>query len=205
MRDVDTRVDHRDRNTRTRWCHLGGADSVEPPRVHRVRGGREEQRGKGCGEPHGSEHTGRMPTAYIGLGSNLGDREASIRAAVAALPGVVAVSSLRETDPVGKTDQPRFLNGVAALETELSARELLDVLLSVEHGLGRERRERWGPRTIDLDLLLYGDEVLDETGLKVPHPRLHERRFALEPLAELDPELVVPGRGRLKDLLAELD
>ena len=146
-----------------------------------------------------------MPTAYIGLGSNLGDREASIRAAVAALPGVVAVSSLRETDPVGKTDQPRFLNGVAALETELSARELLDVLLSVEHGLGRERRERWGPRTIDLDLLVYGDETVDEPGLTVPHPSLHERRFALEPLAELDPELVVPGRGRLKDLLAELD
>ncbi len=146
-----------------------------------------------------------MTRAYVGLGANLGDREATIRAAVAALPGVVAVSSLRETDPVGKIDQPRFLNGVAAVETALTARELLDVLLSVERGLGRERRERWGPRTIDLDLLLYGDDTVDEPGLTVPHPRLQERRFALEPLAELDPELVVPGRGRVKDLLAELD
>lgn len=146
-----------------------------------------------------------MTRAYIGLGSNLGDREATIRAAVAALPGLVAVSSLQETDPVGKTDQPRFLNGVAAVETDLSAPELLQLLLSVERELGRERRERWGPRTIDLDLLLFGDETLDEPGLTVPHPALHERRFALEPLAELDPELLVPGRGRVKDLLAELD
>ncbi len=106
---------------------------------------------------------------------------------------------------MGDVDQPRFLNGVAALETDLSARALLDVLLSVERELGRERRERWGPRTIDLDLLLYGDETVDEPGLTVPHARLHERRFALEPLAELDPELVVPGRGRVKDLLSELD
>ena len=146
-----------------------------------------------------------MTIAYVGLGANLGDREATIRAAVAALPGVSAVSTLRETDPVGFTDQPRFLNGVAALETELAPRELLDVLLEVERRLGRERRERWGPRTIDLDLLLYGGETLDEPGLTVPHPRLHERRFALEPLAELDPELVVPGRGAVSALLAALD
>ncbi|MDX6398424.1 MAG: 2-amino-4-hydroxy-6-hydroxymethyldihydropteridine diphosphokinase [Gaiellaceae bacterium] len=146
-----------------------------------------------------------MTTAYVGLGANLGDREATIRAAVAALPGVVAVSTLRETAPVGKTDQPRFLNGVAALDTELSPRELLAFLLSVERELGRERRERWGPRTIDLDLLLYGVETLDEPGLTVPHPRLHERRFALEPLAELAPDLVIPGRGHVKDLLARLD
>ena len=146
-----------------------------------------------------------MPTAYVSLGSNLGDREATIRAAVAALPGVVAVSELRETDPVGVVDQPRFLNGAARLDTELSARQLLDMLLAVERGLGRERRERWGPRTIDLDLLLYGSETIDEPGLTVPHPRLHERRFALEPLAELDSDLLVPGRGRVRDLLAELD
>ena len=146
-----------------------------------------------------------MPTAYIGLGSNLGDRDATIRAAIASLPGVVAVSELRETEPVGVVDQPRFLNGAARLETELSARQLLDVLLAVERELGRERRERWGPRTIDLDLLLYGSETIDESGLTVPHPRLHERRFALEPLAELDSELLVPGRGRVRDLLAELD
>jgi 2-amino-4-hydroxy-6-hydroxymethyldihydropteridine diphosphokinase len=143
--------------------------------------------------------------AYVGLGANLGDREGTIRAAVADLPGVVAVSTLRETDPVGITDQPRFLNGVAVLETELAPRELLDGLLAVERRLGRERGKRWGPRTIDLDLLLYGDEVIDQTGLTIPHPRLHERRFVLEPLAELAPELVVPGHGRVKDLLAKLD
>lgn len=146
-----------------------------------------------------------MPTVYISLGSNLGDREATIREAIAALPGVTAVSELRETEPVGVVDQPRFLNGAARLETELAARQLLDALLAIERGLGRERRERWGPRTIDLDLLLYGNETVDEPGLTVPHPRLHERRFALEPLADLDPELVVPGRGRVRDLLAELD
>ena len=146
-----------------------------------------------------------MTRAYVGLGSNLGDREATIRAAVAALPGVVGISTLRETEPVGITDQPVFLNGVAAVETELAPRELLDALLAIERTLGRERRERWGPRTIDLDLLLYGGETVDEPGLTVPHPHLHERRFALEPLAELDPELDVPGRGRVRDLLAELD
>ena len=146
-----------------------------------------------------------MTLAYVGLGANLGDREGTIRAAVAELPGVVAVSTLRETDPVGITDQPRFVNGVAALETELKPRELLDVLLAVERRLGRERGQRWGPRTIDLDLLLYGDEVVDETGLTIPHPRLHERRFVLEPLADIAPKLVVPGYGRVKDLLAKLD
>ena len=146
-----------------------------------------------------------MTVAYVGLGSNLGDREATIRAALAALPGVFAVSELRETDPVGVTEQPAFLNGAVALETELSPREHLESLLAVERELGRERRERWGPRTIDLDLLLYGTETVDEPGLTIPHPRLHERRFALEPLAELDPELLVPGHGRVRDLLAELD
>jgi 2-amino-4-hydroxy-6-hydroxymethyldihydropteridine diphosphokinase len=142
--------------------------------------------------------------AYVGVGANLGEREETIRAALAALPGVVAVSELRETEPVGIVDQPPFLNGAAALETELSARELLHALLEAERSLGRERRERWGPRTIDLDLLLYGDATIDEPGLTVPHPRLHERRFALEPLLDLDPELVVPGRGRVSDLLAGL-
>jgi 2-amino-4-hydroxy-6-hydroxymethyldihydropteridine diphosphokinase len=135
----------------------------------------------------------------------VGDRAATIDAAVSALPAVVAVSKLRETDPVGVVDQPRFLNGAAALDTNLSARELLDVLLTIERDLGRERRERWGPRTIDLDLLLYGGETIEEPGLTVPHPRLHERRFALEPLLDLDPELAIPGRGRVADVLAELD
>ena len=146
-----------------------------------------------------------MTRAYVGVGANLGDRRATILAALAALPEVIAVSELRETAPVGVVDQPPFLNGAAALETELSPRELLDLLLAVERRLGRERRERWGPRTIDLDLLLYGDEAVDEPGLTVPHPRLHERRFALEPLLDLDPDLAVPGHGRVTDLLARLD
>jgi len=145
-----------------------------------------------------------MTRAYIGVGANLGDREATIRAALGALPGVVAVSALRETDPVGVVDQPPFLNGAAVVETDLAARELLETLLAVERELGRERGERWGPRTIDLDLLLYGDETIDEPGLTVPHPRLHERRFALEPLLDLDPELAIPARGRVADLLAGL-
>jgi 2-amino-4-hydroxy-6-hydroxymethyldihydropteridine diphosphokinase len=143
--------------------------------------------------------------AYVGIGANLGDREATIENAIALLPGVVAVSELRETEPVGVVDQPPFLNGAVALETGLSPRELLDTLLAVERVLGRERRERWGPRTIDLDLLLYGGEALDEPGLTVPHPRLHERRFVLEPLHDLDPGLEIPGRGRVSELLSELD
>ncbi len=152
-----------------------------------------------------------MPRAYIGLGANLGEREAALGAAVAALAAtdgieVVAVSTFRETDPVGYLDQPRFLNGAAAVDTTLSPRELLDALLSVERSLGRTREgQRFGPRTIDLDLLLYGDESLDEPGLTVPHPRLHERAFALDPLAELDPGLVVPGHGPLETLRSKLD
>jgi 2-amino-4-hydroxy-6-hydroxymethyldihydropteridine diphosphokinase len=123
-------------------------------------------------------------------------------------PGVrvVAVSRLRETDPVGFVDQPRFVNGAAAVETELDPRALLERLLAVERELGRTRQgPRFGPRTIDLDLLLFADLVVDEAGLRVPHPRLHERRFVLEPLAELDPGLEVPGRGPVLALLAELD
>jgi 2-amino-4-hydroxy-6-hydroxymethyldihydropteridine diphosphokinase len=151
-----------------------------------------------------------VPRAYVGLGANLGPREDTLHRALALLDEVegvevVAVSALRETDPVGIVDQPRFLNGAAALETELSPRELLDALLRVERELGRVRDgTRWGPRTIDLDLLLYGDHELDEPGLTIPHPRLGERRFALEPLAELDPELVIPGLGRVSTALAAL-
>jgi 2-amino-4-hydroxy-6-hydroxymethyldihydropteridine diphosphokinase len=152
-----------------------------------------------------------MPRAYVGLGANLGEREGALRAALAALDAtdgiqVVAVSTFRETDPVDYLDQPRFLNAAAALDTTLAPRELLDALLEVERSLGRTReRPRFGPRTIDLDLLLYGGESFDEPGLTVPHPRLHVRAFALEPLAELDPGLVVPGHGPLETLLAKLD
>jgi 2-amino-4-hydroxy-6-hydroxymethyldihydropteridine diphosphokinase len=145
--------------------------------------------------------------AYVGLGANLGDREATMRRAIELLgDDVVAVSTFRETDPIGYEDQPRFLNAAVALDTELSPRELLDRLLVVERELGRTRDgPRYGPRTIDLDVLLYGDEIVDEAGLRVPHPRLAERRFALEPLAELDPDLVIPGAGSVSALLAGLE
>ena len=151
-----------------------------------------------------------MTRAYIGLGANLGEREPTLLRALELLSAedgveVVAISQLRETDPVGVVDQPYFLNGAAALETSLSARQLLEVLLRVEHDLGRVREgTRWGPRTVDLDLLLYGDDAIDEPGLRVPHPRLHERKFALEPLADLDPAVNVPGRGTVSDLIARL-
>lgn len=152
-----------------------------------------------------------MTEAYVGIGGNLGDVRETIRHALELLDAregivVAAVSTLRETDPVGFLDQPRFLNGAARLETTLSAHKLLTALLDVERELGRTRSgPRFGPRSIDLDLLVLGDVELDEPGLTLPHPRLHERRFALEPLAELDPALVVPGRGVVTDLLAELD
>ncbi len=148
--------------------------------------------------------------AFVGLGSNLGDRERTIGRAVellAGTPGVdlVAVSHLRETEPWGPVEQPAYLNGAVELATELPPRALLDVLLAVEQALGRDRTgERWGPRTIDLDLLLYGEVEVDEPGLTVPHPRLHERRFALEPLAELEPDALIPGRGTVGELLRGL-
>ena len=140
----------------------------------------------------------------MGLGANLGDREAMIRRA-AGLIGARWLSTIRETEPWGVEDQPRFLNAAAELETGLPPRALLERLLEVERSLGRTRTgPRYGPRTIDLDLLLYGEERLHEPGLTVPHPHLHERLFVLEPLAELDPQLVVPGRGVVSDLLAGL-
>ena len=152
-----------------------------------------------------------MTRSFVGLGANLDDPGVSIARAVELLAAetdieVVAVSTLRETDPVGYDDQPRFLNGAAELRTMLTARELLERMLAIERSLGRVRGEgpRFGPRPIDLDLLLYGDDVIDEPGLQVPHPRLHERRFALEPLAELDPALEIPGRGPVQALLAGL-
>src|SRR5919204_4873135 len=152
----------------------------------------------------GGRYLHRVTRAFVGLGSNLGDREAMLRSALDLLarePGVELrrVSTFRETEPVGFTEQPRFLNAAAEVETELAAPELLARLLDVERRLGRVRSgSRFGPRTIDLDLLLYGDETIDAPGLRVPHPRLHERRFALEPLAELDSTLELPGHGRVQ-------
>jgi 2-amino-4-hydroxy-6-hydroxymethyldihydropteridine diphosphokinase len=142
--------------------------------------------------------------AYVGLGSNLGDREALLRRA-AELIGASRLSPIVDTEPWGYENQPRFLNAVAEVETELAPRAFLDHLLDVERRLGRERvGPRWGPRTIDLDLLLFGDEVIDEPGLQVPHPHLLERLFVLEPLAALAPEREIPGNGTVRDALAGL-
>jgi 2-amino-4-hydroxy-6-hydroxymethyldihydropteridine diphosphokinase len=139
--------------------------------------------------------------AYIGLGSNLGDRRAMIAGAVERLRPR-RVSAVVETEPVGYTEQPRFLNAVAEIETDLPPEDLLSRLLDVERGLGRVRVDRWGPRAIDLDLLLYGDERVTSESLSVPHPELHRRRFVLEGLAELCPDRSVPGLGRtVRELL----
>ena len=153
-----------------------------------------------------------MERVFIGLGSNLGEREVTLKAAVGRLRGladveVKGVSSFRDTEPVGVVDQPRFLNGAVELETDLSARALLGTLLELERAFGRDRGAGppQGPRTLDLDLLLYGTQTIDEPLLTVPHPRLHERRFVLEPLAELDPDLEIPGHGQVQALLARLD
>jgi len=151
-----------------------------------------------------------MAKAFVGIGSNLGDREEHLRRAVELLAAedeisVLASSQLRETEPIGPVAQGPFLNGAVQLETELGPRELLERLLAIEERLGRVRRERFGPRTIDLDLLVYEDAVVDEPGLTLPHPLLHERRFALEPLAELAPDLEIPGRGSVSALLSKLE
>ncbi|HLQ24914.1 MAG TPA: 2-amino-4-hydroxy-6-hydroxymethyldihydropteridine diphosphokinase [Acidiferrobacterales bacterium] len=145
--------------------------------------------------------------AYIGLGSNLNDPVKQVRAActaLAVLARLQACSSLYLTAPIGSIPQPDFINAVCRLETRLSAAELLRSLLAIESVQGRVRHgePRGGPRVLDLDLLLYGNHVIHEPGLIVPHPRLHERAFVLQPLAEIDPDLDIPKRGRVTELLA---
>jgi 2-amino-4-hydroxy-6-hydroxymethyldihydropteridine diphosphokinase len=147
-------------------------------------------------------------TAYLSLGSNLGDRAANLRAAVAQL-GVagrlIVLSSLYETQPVDVPDQPWFLNCVAAIETENTPRELLNLMLRVEAAMGRLRMRAKGARNIDIDVLLFGDRVVNEPGLKIPHPAMHQRRFVLEPLVEIAPEAHHPELGKTaRELLAAL-
>lgn len=152
-----------------------------------------------------------MTRAAVGLGANLGDAAASIRAAIAAIARlpetkVVAASRLYRTPAWGVTTQPDFINAVAVLDTALSPQGLLDALLSIERDFGRERveGERWGPRTLDLDLLLHGEAVVDEPALRVPHPHLHQRAFALLPLLEAWPGAVIPGIGAAADCAAKV-
>lgn len=149
---------------------------------------------------------------WVGLGGNLGEVGAAFDAALRALDALPATRLLRasrryRSPPWGIAEQPPFLNAVAELETGLAPEDLLPALLEIERRAGRDRgsERRWGPRTLDLDLLLYGDAAIDRPGLRIPHPRLHERAFVLLPLAELAPELMVPGRGRVVELLAEVD
>ncbi len=150
--------------------------------------------------------------AFVGLGANLGDAALTLRAAMQALGGLprtrlVRASHLFRTPAWGMQDQADFINGVAMLQTTLGARELLDALLDTERQFGRERdpTQRWGPRTLDLDLLLYADAVIDVPGLRLPHPHLHERAFALVPLLEIAPDILIPGFGPAQAALDGLE
>ena len=149
-----------------------------------------------------------MTRAAVALGSNIEDPEAQVARAfdeLAALPQtrLIARSKLHRTAPVGYADQPDFVNACALVETALEPRALLDQLLAVEKRHGRVRDIPNGPRTLDLDIVVYGDRVIDEPGLKVPHPRAHERAFVLVPLLEAWPDAVIPGRGRVADLVGK--
>lgn len=155
---------------------------------------------------------GEPVRAFVGLGGNVGDVEGTMMEALLvleALPqtSVRAQSRFYRSPPWGRTDQADFVNAVVELRTRLAARVLLDYLLEVETRFGRVRGEgeMWGPRTLDLDLLIFGEEILDQPGMHIPHPRLHERAFVLVPLAEIAATLQVPGRGKVSDLLASVD
>ena len=148
--------------------------------------------------------------AYIGIGSNLQDPVGQVRAAFVALDSIVSTrvasrSSLYRSDPVGFADQPDYVNAVARVESGLDAARLLARLLAIERSTGRVRTRPNGPRTLDLDLLLFDDERIETGELVVPHPRMHERAFVMVPLAEIAPDATIPGRGRARDLLASLD
>ncbi len=152
----------------------------------------------------------QMNRAYIGIGSNLGDRHQNCLMALDMLqktPGckLTGHSNWYLTEPVGVKDQDRYVNGVASISTELSAHDLLRMLLAIEQDMGRVRRKRWESRIIDLDLLLYGRKVINEKHLTVPHPLMHVRRFVLVPLVELEPNLIHPSLGlTMSELLAQL-
>jgi len=145
--------------------------------------------------------------AVIALGSNLGNRELNIDSAIAELAKIVEITHLstnHETDPVGGPEQPKYLNAIAIAETELKPEELLIAMLEIENKLGREREVHWGPRTLDLDLIVFGDEVIDSEILMLPHPRAHERRFVLEPWLEIEPDAYIPGIGKVESILQQI-
>lgn len=144
----------------------------------------------------------------LALGANLGDAAAALQSAVDSLAGagkVLAVSGVYQTAPVGGPPQPDYLNAVVLLETALSPSELLAFAHAVESGAGRERLERWGPRTLDIDVIAYDDLVSADPALTLPHPRAHERGFVLVPWAEIAPYAILPGHGRIIDLLDTVD
>jgi 2-amino-4-hydroxy-6-hydroxymethyldihydropteridine diphosphokinase len=148
--------------------------------------------------------------AYLSLGSNLGNREAQLREAqqrVAKLGRITSVSSFYETEPVEVTDQPWFLNAALALETNLKPQDLMQSILQIEHEMGRERLQKKGPRTVDIDILLFSNQILNSTAVTIPHPAMHHRRFVLEPLAEIAPEARHPLLNKtvreLRDSLPE--
>jgi 2-amino-4-hydroxy-6-hydroxymethyldihydropteridine diphosphokinase len=157
-----------------------------------------------------STNEGAEQVAYVALGSNLREPRRQLQDAFEALgrlpqTRLLACSSLYRSAPVGYADQPDFVNAVVALRTGLSPRALLEVLLALERIQGRVRSFQNAPRTLDLDIVLYGEQVIHETGLTIPHPRMHQRAFVLVPLAEIAPDAVVPGQGRVRDLLRQVD
>jgi 2-amino-4-hydroxy-6-hydroxymethyldihydropteridine diphosphokinase len=145
--------------------------------------------------------------AVIALGSNLGNRELNIDSAIAELAKIIEITHLstnHETDPVGGPEQPKYLNAIAIAETELEPEELLTAMLDIENKLGRKREIHWGPRILDLDLITFGDEVMDSEFLVLPHPRAHERRFVLEPWLEIEPDAYIPGIGKVESILQRI-
>ncbi len=151
-----------------------------------------------------------MISVYIGLGSNLNDPRTQLKKAIVSMEmvpstTVVKTSSFYRSKPVGPQDQPDYINAVAELNTELSATVLLDYLQAIENDQGRVRQEKWGARTLDLDILLYGDENIDDDRLQVPHVEMHKRGFVLIPLQEIAPECVIPGIGAISSLLQQVD
>jgi len=151
-----------------------------------------------------------MVKVYIGLGSNLNDPESQLKKAIISLEmvpstTVVRTSSFYKSKPVGPQDQPDYINAVVELDTELSAQVLMDYLQGIENEQGRVREQKWGPRTLDLDILLYGDEIIQGDHLEIPHVEMHKRGFVLVPLDEISPDCVIPGVGSVQTLLQQVN